>query len=119
MKRSRNRLPFGMSAGRLVALALGLSVPLAFWAASSLMSTDSTWVRSAGEVSSATAAVPAVDIAAGPRLSLANIPTDDASPEGRLLEIYRLIGEGDMRGALQRAQSLSESGANVHPAKLV
>lgn len=119
MKRSRNRLPFGMSAGRLVALALGLSVPLAFWAASSLMSTDSTWVRSAGEVSSATAAVPAVDIAAGPRLSLANIPTDDASPEGRLLEIYRLIGEGDMRGALQRAQSLSESVPNFHLAQLV
>ena len=117
MKRSRNRLPFGMSAGRLVALALGLSAPLAFWAASSLMSADWAWARSAGEVSSATAAVPSVN--AKPQLSLSSIPTDDSSPEGRLLEIYRLIGEGDMREALQRAQKLSEAVPNFHLAQLV
>ena len=106
-----------MSAGRLVALALGLSAPLAFWAASSLMSADWAWARSAGEVSSATAAVPSVN--AKPQLSLSSIPTDDSSPEGRLLEIYRLIGEGDMREALQRAQKLSEAVPNFHLAQLV
>jgi murein L,D-transpeptidase YafK len=124
MKRSSKRLPFGMSAGRLAALALGVSAPLAFWAASSSLTAVSAkwaWVRSAGKVSSATAAerMPMEPTAAGvvkPR-TLADM-SSDGSPEGRLLEVYRLIGNGEMREALTRAQKLSQDVPNFQLAQL-
>ena len=121
MKRSSKRLPFGMSAGRLVALALGVSAPVAFWAASSTVSAKWAWARSAEHVVSVSAAerfpidMPAPG--AGKGRALADM-SSDGSPEGRLLEVYRLIGNGEMREALSHAQKLSQDVPNFHLAQL-
>jgi murein L,D-transpeptidase YafK len=124
MKRSSKRLPFGMSAGRIVALTLGVSAPLAFWAASSTLaglSAKWAWVGSASKVASVSAAErsPMEPPAAGPvkARSLADMSSDN-SPEGRLLEVYRLIGNGEMRDALSHAQKLSQDVPNFQLAQL-
>jgi murein L,D-transpeptidase YafK len=120
MKRSRNRLPFGMSAGRVAALALGVSAPLALWALSSLMSADSAVAkvghRSSADGSSTSAASNQAGGAHGWR-HVSDAPTD-RSPEGRLLEVYRLIGNGDTRLALNKAQALVTDVPNFHLAQL-
>jgi murein L,D-transpeptidase YafK len=57
--------------------------------------------------------------AAGPvkARSLADMSSDN-SPEGRLLEVYRLIGNGEMRDALSHAQKLSQDVPNFQLAQL-
>jgi len=49
--------------------------------------------------------------------SLADM-SSDSSPEGRLLEVYRLIGNGEMREAMSRAQKLSQDVPNFQLAQL-
>jgi murein L,D-transpeptidase YafK len=49
--------------------------------------------------------------------SLADM-SSDGSPEGRLLEVYRLIGNGEMREAMSRAQKLSQDVPNFQLAQL-
>jgi len=125
MKRSRNRLPFGMSAGRATALALGVSAPLALWVFSSMMSADSAVAKAdrAGDAPppSAVAEAMASQTPRQPTTTglrrVADAPTD-RSPEGRLLEIYRLIGAGQMDEALRRAEGLVNDIPNFQLAQL-
>lgn len=129
MKRSGKRsLPFGMSVGRLAVLALGVCAPLAFWLASSSVPAhwaNWAWLRSAGQVPSVSAAErPALIPHASSQAESIQLRTladmsGDPSPEGRLLDIYRLIGQGDMRGAMSRAQRLTQDVPNFHLGQLV
>lgn len=118
MKRSRNRRPFEMSAGRVAALALGVSAPLALWALSSFMSADSAVanVGRSSPVEDSLSAGHAAPMPAGWR-RVTDAPTGP-SPEGRLLEVYRLIGQGETRLALDKAQALVNDVPNFHLAQL-
>ncbi len=125
MKRSRNRLPFKMSAGRVVALVLGVSAPLALWAVSSRMSAD----RALAQADQGTVAPTAQAASAGSEPATLRASTKqayqltsrphDRSPEGRLLEVYRLIGESDIQEALSHAESLVNDVPNFQLAQLV
>lgn len=119
MKRSRNRLPFRMSAGRAVALVLGLSAPLALWAVSSLMSADSAVAQSGRNKTAATEASATRLSGEVQNLRQLITPISDRSPEGRLLEIYRLIGTGQVQEALLNAQALVGDVPNFQLAQLV
>jgi murein L,D-transpeptidase YafK len=127
------------SAGRFVALALGVSAPVIFWAASTFKPSQGVWhdlTRPLSAVNAAerqpaagpdTSTAPeraatAADQggkapALGARRPLSEVP-NDGSPEGRLLEVYRLIGEGKMREALARAQKLTQDIPNFQLAQL-
>ncbi|MEY4428993.1 MAG: hypothetical protein RLZZ182_1682, partial [Pseudomonadota bacterium] len=125
------------SAGRWVALALGVSAPLVFWASTTLPHASRSWHDLAQPLSAvnaaerqseraptppAEAAVTALAPASGrstgtTRRALSEVP-NDGSPEGRLLEVYRLIGEGKMREALAKAQKLTQDIPNFQLAQL-
>jgi murein L,D-transpeptidase YafK len=120
MKPSRKRRPFRMSAGRVAALILGVSAPLTFWAASSLMSAD--WANAkSGRKSGSVSALHAGHSEHGGTTGLQRVfePANEYSPEGRLLSVYRLIGDGDVREALARAQKLVQDVPNFQLAQLV
>ena len=123
MKRSRNRLPFKMSAGRVVALVLGVSAPLALWALSSAMSTDRAVAdpgqgKTTAAVTLAAAPLPqSAQHGNQPLRQLASRP-NDRSAEGRLFEIYRLIGTGEVQEARRRAESLVQDVPNFQLAQL-
>ena len=125
------------SAGRWVALALGVSAPLVFWASTTLPHASWSWHDLAQPLSAVNAAerqseraptppaeaavtalAPASDRSTGTtRRALSEVP-NDGSPEGRLLEVYRLIGEGKMREALAKAQKLTQDIPNFQLAQL-
>lgn len=127
MKRSSNRRPFKLSAGRAFALVVGVSAPLAIWAVSSLMSAD--WAQAyAGRKPTTEEAPVTVALAhqASPEtakhaISLKQLAqhTNDPSAEGRLLEVYRLVGSGDAAQALEKARLLVQDVPNFQLAQLV
>ncbi len=122
MKPSRNRRPFRMSAGRVAALVLGVSAPLTFWAASSLMSADWANAKAGRKNTTPTSQHAARQRAHGELTSgLEHVfeAPDEHSPEGRLLAVYRLIGGGDVRDALTKAQKLVQDVPNFQLAQLV
>lgn len=125
MNRSRNRRPFKLSAGRALALGLGLSAPLAIWAVSSLMSADTAQANAAAkpkEQTVAAAAVAPLESASAPHVvSLQQLAqhTNDPSAEGRLLEVYRLVGAGQAPQALEKARLLTQDVPNFQLAQLV
>ncbi len=124
MNRSRNRRPFKLSAGRALALGLGLSAPLAIWAVSSLMSADTAQANAAAkpkEQAVAVAAAPVEDAPPSHVVSLQQLAqhTNDPSAEGRLLEVYRLIGAGEALQALDKARLLVQDVPNFQLAQLV
>lgn len=117
MKAFSNRRTVGLSAGRVVALLLGISAPLAFWSVSSLMSANSA-------VADGKASGMVADVSAGSTrrmISWQELPkaADQRSAEGRLLEIYRLIGQGDREKALAQAKSLTDDIPTFQLAQLV
>jgi murein L,D-transpeptidase YafK len=118
MKLTSNRRTVGLSVGRLAALVLGISAPLAFWSVSTLMSSGSA-VADANHFSSNSI----VASEGTPRRSTSwqDLPsvTDKQGAEGRLLEIYRLIGQGEHKQALMNAKSLTEDVPNFQLAQLV
>lgn len=123
MKPSRKRRPFRMSAGRVAALVLGVSAPLTIWAVSSLMSAD--WANAkSGRKATAGVSQPSVTKQAAKPAGTTGLrqvfePANEQSPEGRLLGVYRLIGEGDVRGALVKAEQLVADVPNFQLAQLV
>lgn len=124
MKRSRNRLPFRLSAGRVVALVLGVSAPLALWAVASFTSVESAVARSGRDAVAAGSTLASATDAApsrteSPSLRTLDTPIEDPSPEGRLLEVYRLIGAGKSSAAMERAEALVKDVPNFQLAQLV
>lgn len=126
MNRSLNRRPFKLSAGRALALGLGLSAPLAIWAVSSLMSADKAQANAAAkpkeQTVAAAAATPQEGSAPAPHaVSLQQLAqhTNDPSAEGRLLEVYRLVGAGQAPQALEKARLLTQDVPNFQLAQLV
>ena len=125
MKRSRNRRPFKLSAGRAVALVLGVSAPLAIWAVSS-MSADRAQAkpdRNQAVEAALTQTVlhPATHGTTKSSISLDQLAEhrNDPSAEGRLLEVYRLIGSGEGHQALDKARQLTQDVPNFQLAQLV
>lgn len=117
MKAFSNRRTVGLSAGRIAALLLGISAPLAIWSVSSRMSVSSS--ATDGKTTGIVANTP--DGSARRMISWQELPkvADQRSAEGRLLEIYRLIGQGDRNKALAQAKSLTDDIPNFQLAQLV
>lgn len=106
----------------MAALVLGLCTPLAIWAVSSFMSSQAPQPPAAGVAAPAPSALaPLEDTKAGRAIDLEQIArrADSASPEGRLLEVYRLIGTSDLDKALGKAERLAQDVPNFQLAQLV
>lgn len=123
MKRSRKRQPM-LSAGRLAALVLGVSAPLLFWAASHWKLEAASFrdlIKPIGAVSAAerpTTPDSLIVQAPAPKPRALADTSGDPSPEGRMLEVYRLIGEGNMSEALNKVQKLTQDVPNFQLAQL-
>ncbi len=118
MKKPSNHRTVGLSVGRSAALVLGISAPLAFWSVSTLMSSGSA-VADAKHFGSL--ASDSIESTSRKPISWQELPpvADKQSAEGRLLEIYRLIGQGEHKQALVFAKALTDDVPNFQLAQLV
>lgn len=112
---------FQLSAGRLAAFLFGISIPLAFWSATSLLSNGNAEAQASLMPSQLSPVVSGSVDSPVQSTSWEDLPNASAAqaPEARLLAIYRLIGQGEQRKALEQAQALTNDVPNFQLAQLV
>lgn len=113
---------FQLSAGRLAAFLFGISIPLAFWSATSLLSNSDAEAQASQSPSQLSQTISgSVFATTSQSKSWEDLPNNSAAqgPEARLLAIYRLIGEGDRKKALEQARTLTSDVPNFQLAQLV
>lgn len=115
---------FNFSAGRLAAFLLGISIPLAFWSATTLVSNGEAEAQASqapGQLQEALPGETTLGMSSHVGKSWDDLPstTSAHSPETRLLAIYRLIGQGDRQQAIKQAEALTNAVPNFQLAQLV
>jgi len=112
---------FQLSAGRLAAFLFGISIPLAFWSATSLLSSRGSEAQASQSPSRLTQTMSGSIVPSAQSKSWDDLPSASAEqgPEFRLLAIYRLIGQGDRKQALEQARALTTDVPNFQLAQLV